>query len=81
MTDVHGSSEIGTATDQVDEGRRKALVQMGQFAGLTAPVVVTLLTVDAPAAWAGSKPGKPPKPRKPPKRKGGIIADLLDLDD
>ena len=75
MTDVHGSSEIGAAADQIDEGRRKALVQMGRFAGLTAPVVVTLLTVDAPAAWAGSKPGKP-KPRT-----GGIIADLLDLGD
>jgi hypothetical protein len=64
MSDETATGGAGDPDGLEDDGRRAALVKMGKFAGLTAPAVVTLLTVDAPEAWAGSKPGKPkPKPK------------------
>jgi hypothetical protein len=50
--------------DAVDSERRAALGRMGKIAH--APAVVTLLTANAGAAWAGSHPvrGKPSKGRK-----------------
>jgi hypothetical protein len=55
----HARSVEVTADDAVDSERRAALGRMGKLA--LAPAVVTLLTVDAGAAWAGSRPvnGRP----------------------
>ena len=59
-----GTGTKPDAASDLDLARRQALVRMGKFAGLTAPVVVTLLTTDSSTAWAGSKPDKPkPKPK------------------
>jgi hypothetical protein len=57
-------SGVPAGDDAVDSERRAALGRMGKLA--LAPAVVTLLTVDAGAAWAGSRPvrGKPKKPKK-----------------
>ncbi len=64
---MEDGSELGRdpdAEDTVDDGRRAALVKMGRYAGLTAPAVITLLTVEAPMAWAGSAPvGSRPRNR------------------
>lgn len=60
-----------SADDEAETTRREALVKVGRYAGLMAPAVVTLLTTDAAAVWAGSGPVNPPgrpRPPKPPKR-------------
>ena len=60
-----------------DEERRRTLVKMGRFAGLTAPAIITLVTADASEVWAqslqGGRPVRPPKkpPGKPPGRPVG----------
>jgi hypothetical protein len=57
---------VGNQEGPTDPDRRAALATMGKFAGVTAPAVVALLTVDASEAWAVSgKPGKPGKPGRP----------------
>lgn len=63
--------------DLDDEERRRALLKMGRFAGLTAPAIITLVTADASEVWAqslqGGRPVRPPKkpPGKPPGRPVG----------
>jgi hypothetical protein len=59
--DEQGRNVEIAGDDAVDSERRAALGRMGKIA--LAPAVVTLLTVDAGAAWAGSHPvrGKPSK--------------------
>lgn len=56
----------GDREGPADPDRRAALATMGKFAGVTAPAVVALLTVDASEAWAVSgRPGKPGRPGGP----------------
>ncbi len=84
MTQANDDQIDGDGFGLVDEERRRALVRMGRFAGLTAPAIITLVTADASEVWAqsllgspGGKPpgppgGKPPRPpgRNPPGRPG-----------
>lgn len=58
-----------------DMERRKAILGLGKFAGVTAPAVVTLLMAGEAEVWAGSHPvGRPLKPRP---RLKDILADLF----
>lgn len=69
----------GNREGPADPDRRAALATMGKFAGVTAPAVLALLTVDASEAWAVSgKPGKPGHPGpKGPGRPRGPFGGLL----
>jgi len=75
------SQHVGDQEGPTDPDRRAALATMGKYAGVTAPAVLALLTVDASDAWAVSgRPGKPGGPRGPgrPRRPfGGIIRNIF----
>lgn len=69
MAGLEDTKDLGppTGDSPADAERRRAMVRMGQFAGLTAPAVVTLLTADASEVWAQRIPGVRPRPVRPVK--------------